>query len=92
MLLLIGQDFPAVLRPLDVKCGRPNEPFAVLSILGWTLNGPVASQATSRRVISHFVLSMEIEKKLDRLWEIENYDPQHCFSPDDACVKKLWDK
>ena len=90
--LLIGQDFPAVLRPLDVKCGRPDEPFAVLSILGWTLNGPVASQATSRRVISHFVSSMEIEKKLDRLWEMENYDDQHCFSPDDARVKKLWDK
>ena len=27
--LLIGQDFPAVLRPLDVKSGWPDEPFAV---------------------------------------------------------------
>ena len=90
--LLIGQDFIAVLRPLDVKSGMPDEPSAVLSILGWTLSGPVVYQATSRRVISHFVSSMEIEKKLDRLWEMESYDEQHSFSPDDAFVKKLWDK
>ena len=61
-------------------------------MLSWTLNGPVASQATSRRVISHFVSSMAIEKKLDTLWEMESYDEQHSFSPDDARVKKLWDK
>ena len=90
--LLIGQNIPAVLRPLDVRSGRTDEPFAVLSMFGWSLNGPVASQATSRRVISHFVSSMEIEKKLDRLWEIKSYDEQHSFSPDDARVKKLWDK
>ena len=61
-------------------------------MLGWTLNGQFATQATSRRVISHFVSSMEIEKKLDRLWEMESYDEQHSFSPDDARVKMLWDK
>ena len=78
--MFIGQDFPSVLKPLDVKYGMPNEPFAVLSMLGWTLNGPVASQATSRRVISHFVSSMQIEQKLDRHWEMESYDEQPSFS------------
>ena len=61
-------------------------------MLGWTFNGPAASQATSGRAISHFVSAMEIEKKLDRIWEMESYDEQHSFSPDDASVKKLWGK
>ena len=39
--ILIGQDYPAILKPLDVRSGREDEPFAVLSAPGWTLNGPV---------------------------------------------------
>ena len=35
--LLIGQDFPAVLRPLDVKSGRPDESDSE-SILNGTIN------------------------------------------------------
>ena len=35
---------------------------------------------------------MEIEKKLDRFWEMESYDEQHRFSSDEAPVKKLWNK
>ncbi len=39
--LLLGQDHAEVLIPLEVRKGRPGEPFAVRTVLGWALNGPV---------------------------------------------------
>ena len=61
--VLIGQDYPAILKPLDVRSGREDEPFAVLSALGWTLNGPVPPQPSRARVTSHLISSSVIEKK-----------------------------
>ena len=61
--ILIGQDHPQLLRPFDVRTGRNDEPFAVLTTLGWTLNGPVTSQPTKRMVTSNLIYSTNIEKK-----------------------------
>ena len=32
--ILIGQDYPHLLRPIDVRTGRDDDPFAVLTTLG----------------------------------------------------------
>lgn len=39
--LLIGQDVPQALLPLEIRRGRYGEPFAVRTTLGWTINGPL---------------------------------------------------
>ncbi|XP_028417148.1 uncharacterized protein LOC114543600 [Dendronephthya gigantea] len=41
--LLIGLNFPKALRPREVIHGQETEPYAVRSILGWYVNGPVDS-------------------------------------------------
>ena len=43
--LLIGMDNAHLLRPLEVKSGQNNEPYAVRTVLGWSLNGPVMCEA-----------------------------------------------
>ena len=37
--VLIGQDHAAALRPLAIRSGKKDEPFATLTLLGWCLNG-----------------------------------------------------
>ena len=41
--IFIGQDYPFLLRPLEVWSGANGEPFAIRSILEWAMNGPVSS-------------------------------------------------
>ena len=37
--LLIGQDNPGALIKLESRHGEPDEPYAVRTSLGWTING-----------------------------------------------------
>ena len=41
VLLLIGQDVPDALVPIDVMKGPSGSPYATRTSLGWALNGPV---------------------------------------------------
>ena len=47
--LLLGLNCPSAVRPRDVDCGNENEPYAVRSLLGWHVNGPV-KQKSSKQV------------------------------------------
>ena len=38
--VIIGQDFYDLQRPLDYRLGKPDEPHAVLTELGWVVSGP----------------------------------------------------
>jgi hypothetical protein len=56
--ILIGQDHAEALVPLDVRKGNAGEPFAVKSILGWTLNGsdrPKNSRHQSRQAFNYLI-------------------------------------
>ena len=46
---LIGLNCPGAVRPRDVICGNENDPYAVQSLLGWYVNGPV-SHISSKQV------------------------------------------
>ena len=74
--LLIGQDNAECLVPLDCRRGQPNQPFAVKTILGWSVHGSdgqkdfcglLVSGLTSHKVISNFIKSnqapLEVEDK-----------------------------
>jgi hypothetical protein len=41
VMLLIGQDVPDALVPLDVRRGPKGSPYATKTLLGWSLNGPL---------------------------------------------------
>ena len=48
-------------------------PFAIGSVLGWTISGLVISQPTSRRVISNSISAVIIEEKPERPCEANNF-------------------
>ena len=92
MDVLIGQDHPVILRPLETRYGSDAEPFAARSILGWTLNCPITSQRTSKHVTSNFMSAASIEHKLDRRRDREQSIEETGSCPDDERVIDLWNK
>ncbi len=41
--ILIAQDFPEALMPLEIKRGDKGSPYPVRSTLEWSVNGPLGS-------------------------------------------------
>ena len=75
--LLIGLDQPDVLAPRDVRRGKPGEPYAILTGLEWTLNGPVAAGQiafSTNYIRTDATLQQTVERfwKLDDLGQINN--------------------
>jgi hypothetical protein len=94
--ILIGQDNGEALVPLETRKGQVGQPFAVRTLLGWTLNGPGnLNQKVSQSVIAHFISANEsIESNIEALWTVENEglcDDEKSWSPDDVKVIDLWD-
>ena len=74
--LLIGSDVPKALEPQEVKRSDGGGPYAVQTLLGWTLNGPLgrpnSSNHTANRIQSHANLDLQFE----RFCEMEFNDTQ----------------
>ena len=85
--ILIGQDNAEALIPLEVRRGKLDEPFAVKTVLGWSLHGNtiicsdmcglIRAGKVSHRVVSNFIQSDSgkldrIEDKVDALWRLDH--------------------
>ncbi|XP_064622573.1 uncharacterized protein LOC135484816 [Lineus longissimus] len=76
--LLIGQDVPQAILPLEVRRGRDDEPYAIRTSLGWTLNGPIGGQPADSTAVCSFIQSLA------------SGQPQ--MSQNDKKVVGMWDK
>jgi hypothetical protein len=94
--LLIGQDVPEALVPLDVKRGKPGEPYATRTCLGWTLNGPVAMEGHCNAVCNFITLDARLENQVKQFWEMENMESAADDAPEmsvnDRKVISIWDE
>ena len=94
--LLIGQDAPEALMPLEIRKGEVgmNAPYAIRTILGWTLNGPIGQQR-QKHAVSSFIHSNEnLEYQLERFWKLDSV-PQNVqdeMSVNDRKALSLWEK
>lgn len=91
--VLVGQDHAEALIPLEIRKGVKGDPFAVRTILGWSVNGPLRYNSIVRReVISNFVTT-QVHEDLHRIWEIEQDSiSKTSLSVEDQKVIELWDK
>lgn len=72
--LLIGQDNPDALIPLEVRLGKKGEPYATRTNLGWTLSGPL-NKGQGRFATTHFVCSNDsLESQLKEFWKVDSND------------------
>ena len=74
--LFIGSDVPKALEPQEVQRSEDGGPYAVRTLLGWTINGqlgrPSKSSRTTNRIQSHAVL----DQQFVRFCEMEFNDSQ----------------
>lgn len=101
--LLIGQDNAEALIPLEVRRGEPGEPFAVKTLFGWSMNGPVRGASQVKGVVKscNFVTASvqgdtKLDEKLMKWWSIEDEGMSSAItmahSREDEGVLEYWDK
>lgn len=92
--LLIGLDQPDILAPRDLCRGEPGEPYAVLTGLGWTLNGPVTEGPAV--VSANYIQTDDtLQQAVEKLWKLEDpvaHTGGEAFSLTDKKVLQLWDE
>ena len=99
--ILIGQDASQALMPLEVRRGKDNEPYAVRTALGWTVNGFVSEETGSANALCSFICgSRSIEPSLDaqvqQFWKLDKddvtADSELQLSVNDKKVIDLWEQ
>ncbi|XP_067676252.1 uncharacterized protein [Haliotis asinina] len=95
--LLIGQDNPSALAPIDICRGGLDEPYASRTMLGWVINGPLERGSTGA-VTSHYVQAVqkdcELQSLVEKFWKVDSYgmESEVAMSVDDETVINLWDQ
>ena len=87
--LLIGQDNPDALVPLESRRGEKNQPYAVRTPLGWTINGPLHTGADQERSgVSNFI---QFESSLYDCDVEPTLSPTRAMSVNDKKALAVWD-
>ena len=92
--LLIGQDCPEALMPIEVRRGETGSPYAVKTALGWVINGPLRRRG-KQQIVSNFIQS-ELREQIEKLWKLdgvcERVKPESgvCYSVNDQRALKIW--
>jgi hypothetical protein len=91
--LLIGQDIPEALMPREVVSGSIGSPYAVRTLLGWTVNGPIGpSNGVSKASVSFVQSEVMLEKQVELFWKLEEVSDSHekGMSIDDKQALQIW--
>ena len=71
--LLIGCDSPEVFFVEDQRRGRKNEPYAIKTILGWSIFGPSSCNSSSNSMIVNFQKA-DLYHQVERMWRTDFSD------------------
>ena len=77
--LIIGQNVPEALVPREVVTGPYGASYAVKTLLGWTINGPIGKGpvgvATCGVAYANFVhADMSLDQQVERFWKIDSIE------------------
>ncbi|XP_030828101.1 uncharacterized protein LOC115919169 [Strongylocentrotus purpuratus] len=93
--LLIGSDTPEAFWVIDQRRGKRKEPYAVRSLLGWTVMGPTMTSAPDAPYSVNFTKHEErLEQQLQRFWEVDHAfrDERLADSVEDKRARKTMDE
>ena len=73
--VLIGTNIQEAFVPLEVKKGKPNEPLAIRSCLGWSILGRCPSSNIKRQFNLNQICHEEpsLSRQLEEFWKVESY-------------------
>ena len=94
--ILIGQDHSHLLLPHEFRVGRPGMPNAIKTLLGWAVQGPIASSILLKRanvnVIEIQKPPPEVYDDISKIWAFEQTDETvSAWSLDDQMVFQMWE-
>ena len=73
--MLIGQDTPEALVPLEIRSGIPGSgaPYAIKTVLGWAVNGPLGRCNAEQQVANNFICTdTNLEQQVERFWKLDS--------------------
>ena len=86
--LLIGQDTPDALQPLEIVSWPPGASYAMKTIFGWTVCGPTC-QEVQQNVQLNFI---SLEEQVKKMWELENPTMEYNLSSIERKVVQCWNE
>ena len=91
--LLIGQDLPEALIPLEVRTGGTGEPYATRTKLGWTLNGPVSRHPNQQVAALFTKTDADLQQQVVKFWELDKPPgtDENSLSISDRKVLSIWE-
>ncbi|KAH9578545.1 hypothetical protein MS3_00004738 [Schistosoma haematobium] len=92
VLLLIGCDVPEAHWVLDQRLGGRKNPYAVETLLGWTVFGPASYSEYRKRVVNHTSKLQTLENEIRKLYDVEfsdAYSSDKSLSVDDKAAIKI---
>ena len=72
--LLIGNDAPRALKPIEVRRCNGKGPYAVKTMLGWTVNGPLGRNGSSSCCIYFIRSDPELDNQFKKFCDMEFSD------------------
>ncbi|XP_046855980.1 uncharacterized protein LOC124449080 [Xenia sp. Carnegie-2017] len=106
--ILIGSDVPEALCPLEVRSGKRNQPYAIRTILGWTVMGPLKGKPYQEAQMNFIHVDQalgcmeredgmsSIRQQLQNLYNSEfsesAADVKECLSVEDRRAKAIMDR
>ena len=71
-----GSHIPKALEPQEVKRSEDGSPYAVGTLLGWTINSPLGRLTSSRHNANRIQSHAHLDLQFERFCEMEFYDSQ----------------
>ena len=101
--LIIGQDTPEALAPREFRIGKKWwHPWALRTVLGWTINGPWTWSERAHKKAQAFTLQVlerelyeQLSRQVERFWQLDNLglnEDSKGASVKDREVLRLWDE
>ncbi|CAH8464754.1 unnamed protein product [Schistosoma turkestanicum] len=74
VLMLIGCDVPEAHWVLEQRLGGRKAPYAIKTLLGWTVFGPTSYSEYRKRVVNHISNAHDLEDQIRKLYDVEFAD------------------
>ena len=73
--ILLGTNIQEVFIALDVRRGKPNDPIAIKSYLGWSILGGASDVQSRSQELINLVTAQDVSlgKQLEEFWKVEPY-------------------
>ena len=89
---IIGQDSPELLKPLELRLGKANDPYATRTALGWAFKGPIDYNGLRSGAKAYFLSSdAALEKQVQQFWKLDDPLCSESMSVNEKTVIEFWE-